>query len=707
MQMTDMAHAAYMVRDADRHESLKEWLCRPGSVLGSPLSEDEFSNKVREIRAALGPENPLFKLIALHIISGFLVFKENRDSWAEDWLKHNIPVPDYLSGLSLEQAGAGKWQAVPVILMGDQEPFLRYFITGLVPGITGPVQWPDWAGRIMAHPSREAVQNAADASLGLKPMPAKHGFYCCPLAVPNKEIQFKGRSLGLSLALGFSSLLDEAPLVQEILATGVIRSDGRVEKVGYLDQKIAGAEKQFKAFLYPSDNFQPQVKNLVRLPVENLDQAWMLTRIYTPGSAGQLSLFLDMLRDPRQFIRNIKAVPATWLEWVSCHGTARSVLENITASPVLFSALTDRLESAVTHSHNQTAQAISDLMSEEKYLTRIQETAPLSAFRWAGLNLCLCNHRGRISQAQSWSETAEYLLDRALAADLRAVTDFFNYRFVARHNRYEFRPELPDRLNRLLEVLERQYSHQCAFGCPVHLTLGAIYGSVCQNFGFCGPAFLPMTKTYAAKARAALGENTVPEYKHEWLRQHNYLTYALLDAGETESAQNTLFAYLDIDQWEQAWPILPDFSQWQHALTARFFADTGAGETYYQWAAEHPGKFLMKEHPWQIWHYNMGRMAIALGQRTEAAIWFRQSLGLCLSQDFGPTVRVMALLPLSRLLSLGLLCKKEITDAAEMIKTAAQKLSREHFRMLNQDGFETVLEKIGNAPERLFPFSYR
>jgi len=60
-------------------------------------------------------------------------------------------------------------------------------------------------------------------------------------------------------------------------------------------------------------------------------------------------------------------------------------------------------------------------------------------------------------------------------------------------------------------LVEERYLTQCAGGCVVDRTLGELYGSICQNFGFCGPRYLSECEDHAQKAMQALGGGDVPE----------------------------------------------------------------------------------------------------------------------------------------------------------------------------------------------------
>jgi len=336
---------------------------------------------------------------------------------------------------------------------------------------------------------------------------------------------------------------------------------------------------------------------------------------------------------------------------------------------------------------------------------------PLSAFRFCTRNLALSNHRGDVSGALKWSKMADSLFDRAMKADINACADYLNNRFISLHNRYVFSPGFPENLKAILGCLEDRYRTQCAGGCVADRVLGELYGSIVQNFGFCGPKYLGDCEKYAELAMAAFGAEEVPELKDDMLRQYSYLVYTYLDAGQTGAARKALFRYLEIKSRYGFRKRLErkELSRWQHAVAARFFSDAEASketDTYFHWGVENEKNIRDMGHPWQLWLYNMGRIAHKLNKLKEAKRLFSESLKLCLSEKSGPTVRVMALLPVACLRHIGHLPGKDFNKTYCIVKTAARGLNRKYFKILFEAEPETVLESVFNSPSTLFPFSY-
>jgi len=240
--------------------------------------------------------------------------------------------------------------------------------------------------------------------------------------------------------------------------------------------------------------------------------------------------------------------------------------------------------------------------------------------------------------------------------------------------------------------------------------MGALYGSITQNYGFCGPGYFHETEKYSALARKAFGEGEIPEHKEKgWLRQLHYLAYAELDAGLPIRAKQTLFRYFEIKTWKELWPSVRRFSEWHHALLARFLAeagDTSIRKKYFDLVFARRQEVLKPQHPRQLWAYNLGRLAQGLGRKEEARELYSESLALSLSREFGPTVHVMALLPLSGLWNLGSLSCVDYEEAEKVIRSAAARLHPEHFRLLHENDLQKVLREVSKKPGKMFPFTY-
>jgi hypothetical protein len=119
------------------------------------------------------------------------------------------------------------------------------------------------------------------------------------------------------------------------------------------------------------------------------------------------------------------------------------------------------------------------------------------------------------------------------------------------------------------------------------------------------------------------------------------------------------------------------FSPWQTALTARYFAGNRAHP-----ARDRILKHLLQRfqsdpgsaHPRQLTAFNLGRMALALEEASTGTALLEQSIELCFSPNAGPTIRVMALLPISFLPDSALPSPQQIHTWEQTICSAAARL---------------------------------
>ena len=721
-ELADVAWLAGRKRFKPLRESLSARLSAPWFAgAPGPLSRD-----YQKARTALAETPELRDLLDRHLLLALLAGDSPTPPWAGAWANAHLPIRSMLAPLDFRAAAAGRWRAVPLLVVVEKIARLRVLVVGVAPkpqsepqSESGPgtrpqaqpgALWPPWAESLLDEAARDALRNAVHAAGRIAPLPPGFHPWFFPLVAPQGAEQFTGRSLGLPAALGLIAAAADRPLSRRMAATGELSANGAVAPVGGMNAKFqaAGREK-FRVLLHPPDDGPERTGNPAAVPAPTLARAWLLADLFTPGRAGELALLSGMLDDPDRFVANVDGLPPEWLDRVRENGDHRAFLAALGDRPERFAAFADRLELAVYANKTRLADAMAALLDEET-LARLAETAPLAAFRWCTAALSLGNHTGRVAEARKWSRRGEALLPRARRADLDRVVDYFNHRLVARHNRYRFSPELPPDLADLLTLLTEQYRLQCAADCPTRMVLGRAWGTIAQNRAFCGPAHLDRTRELTALARRALGEDTVPEHREEWLRQFNYLAYALLDAGPDffEEARSTLFRYLEIDGWNALWLRFSQLSRWRHALIARFLADAGgdAERAAFLAAVEAASPAPRAVFPWPLWCFNVGRVARSRGREAAAQSWFDRSVALCMAAEVGPSVRAMALLPLAALWEMG----RPPTDFRslwEEIRNAAEALDPDHFRRLKTDSPEAVLAEVFETPGRMFPFIYR
>jgi len=709
MSSVDIAHLEFLARH-EKLEHLKGLLCFPCITFWGSLSADAFSERFKNLCSLLVDAPEIQMLLELHLLTEYLLFREKAPDWMSSWLRNNINIHERLTGIGWEQAIASKWYAVPVILVLNAA-YLRHFVVGLISGQTEHPVWPAWADDLMEKSAKQAIGAAAASAGALSLSPDSTTFYCYPLAVANQTIQFKGASIGLPMALGFMKLLTGAPMSNGLVATGTIEETGAILKAGHTDQKIDLARRQgFRVFLYPSLNHSAYgPARIEALPVSSLEEAFMFSCLFAPGRGEDLLLLSNMSKDAQVFANNFDNMDYNWLKWAFQHEKLDEVIHNTLSSMNLFSEFVRKFEKKLESHRLEEAELLSSFMRPDG-LEKTGQIAPLATFKWHMLNMALANHRGKVAEAIEYSGLAHRLLVKARKSDLNVCATYHNHKFITLHNGYHFEPVLPDELQETLDGLKKRYDLKCQDGCTTDRTLGCLYGSIAQNYGFCGPAYLAEVENYSRLSRKAFGDGTVPELKADWLRQLNYMAYAYIDSSLFEKAEKDVFGYLEIENWDVLWPKIPELPEWHHALLARFFADTehhAQQSRYLDRAREHKDSLVEKRHPWQLWTFNLARIAQSEGDEKTAFDLFSKSLGICLSRKAGPTVRVMALLPLSGLWRLGCLAKIDVPATENSVRQAAKELNPEYFSLLDQKDFEKVLQTVWGQPEKLFPFAYR
>lgn len=706
-----LSHLSFLA-DSEEWQALAGLLLKPLefrkcrlAAVDTPI-EDLLLNLDRRL-ADFGELRSLFHIA---LLSAHLRFPEECPPAVVSFLAERDIRDVLLPGISMAGPPPGRWVAAAVLVALGEEAQLRYFVVGEAYGNGRLVRMPPWAEPLLDDSAKEAIFDAAEAAIRLSYMHRPDGFICFPLCIPNRTVQIRGRSLGLPLGMAFAGLLSAEKPARVIAATGDLAPGGTVRKVGGLDPKsvcLTVNPRRFKALLFPAENGAPfSCDGLELLPVATLEDARMFSALYAPGKADRLIQLPAMLKDPQRFVEAFRTLDPAWIRWAVARGKLADVAEQIAVSQDLFEGLLARLEESLKSRDLDLSSAISSLISPSHFQSSAA-AAPKAAFKWCTQNIALANHTGNIAASADWIRMSEPLVLQIQSVEPEAVADHFNHRLVSQHNRYRFSPEVPPQLEKPLAFLENQLAVKKQAGSPVEITLGRLYGTLGQQFAFCGPAYLEAALGYFEKGRSALGEGTVPDLKLEWMRQINYEAFAYLDAGRFEEARQRVCAYLEVTGLREVRPeaVTPELP-WKHNLLARFLVDTmqeGLARQYLSWAGNRSFAPYKPDHPWQLWAFNVGRIAFALGETEGAVASFRMSLDLCLKAK--PTIRVMALLGLSGLARLNALPPSCAEIEAELRLTAAE-LNADHFVDLFQVPFAQLLEQVWADPGRMFPFTY-
>lgn len=673
-------------------------------------SQERFSAQAEKLLTGPVKNSHLPALFALNVISHLLVADNHGRPWESAWALSRLPMAQLLAPLSWQQAVQGRWALAPVLLTADPVG-CRYFVLGCLPEPEpAPALWPAWASNVMDPACRAAISVAAE--LAGKKTTGPCAFFAFPLTAPTEGFSFTGASLGLPLALGF--LMTGAGITPpaDLVASGRLDKSGHVLAVQQRSAKIAcAAEAGYKAVILPANGPAPKVPEAIALlPAAHLDDAWMFARLYAPGRTHELLRLADMLASPDRFVHQVDTVDPLWLDGVRRQGKWDRLLPQVVGHTGRLTLLLDKMAGCLQRGDVNAAQAIGDLIPGRQ-LAPLSGRCPSRALRLCTLKLALADQRDDVGRAIRWAASAETLIAAAAPIDPDGCADFFNSHLANLHHRFAFDPVLPAPLLALIDVLEKRRQALAAAGCWVDKPLAALCGTLVQHFGFCGPSFWPRSLQWAARCRQALGEARVSETREELARLSGWLVPLHLDAGRVEAALDALMIFLGEGCWLQTLDEagLVRLNCWQHVALARFLAETGSKEArgyYMMWAALHHTQWAKPVHPWQLWCWNLGRMALLLDEVETARGYFELSLALCLAPAMRSTVKVMALLPLAGLHASGS-GNSALAAGWQQARKAAAQLNPTHFARVLEQPCETLLAQLWEQPRDLFPFSYR
>lgn len=707
-----LAHLSFLA-DNEAWGAFTGLLCKPlefRNRRSAPLDthSEVLLENIDQRLARFGELRNLFHIV---LLSAYLRFPEECPPAVASFLADRDIRTKWLPEVNLGALPARQWTVAPVVLALGQRAEIRYFVVGLDASASGSVRMPPWAESLLDDTAKHAILDAAQAAVRVCNRHTNAGFRCFPLCLPNESIQIRGRSLGLPLGLAFAGLLAGEKPGRVIAATGDLAADGSVRGVGGLDLKtvcLAANPRRFKALLCPAENGAPGFcEGVEPLPVSNLEEGLTLANLYSPGKASLLIQLPAMLRDPGRFASGCRTLDPAWIRWAGARGKLAGVAEQIAASQGFFQELAAGLEGSLKDWNLDLAQAIASVVPADRF-RKVSSNAPLAAFKWCLLNIAVANHTGDVAGEVEWRSLGDSLIERIQQVDSKIIIDYFNRCLVSEHNRFRFAPQTPPGLEVYLGFLEdRLKKEHDLFGTEVDLVLGGLYGTLGQHYAFCGPEHIRDALRFFGAARRVLGEGTVNDFREEWRRQLNYEAFAYLDSGRFEEARQRVCAYLEVSDLHDVRPEAMALEPpWKHNLLARFLADAseaGLCRQYLLWAERRNFAPPEPEHPWQLWSFNVGRIAFALGNTEAAARSFRNSLGLCIKAM--PTIKVMSLLGLAGLARINAL-PEDLLEIESEVRRAAAELNPDHFADVLKAPFVQVLEQTWRNPGKLFPFSY-
>ncbi len=443
----------------------------------------------------------------------------------------------------------------------------------------------------------------------------------------------------------------------------------------------------------------------------------MLWACYLPEKGHDLLPAIQARYDPSAFASLMDTTPLPLLEFLEkqeqCVSRSIETLIATGNTPAVERLLHTLF--ALEHRPDRPRRRL-DLLLKPLTAERIRQLkshSPVLAARACRLQLSRCRHLGLVQEAGEWERfSSQASLQEALAAadgwEWEAVLQAAENMVQNQHNRFDFSADmqhLPQQ-NDCLDWLEAAFAkRKQQTHAPVNKCLGAYYGTLCQHFGFCGPACLATCRQYAERALEAFGQGHNQDALQDWRRIHSYLVYACLDAADIPAAEEHLRCFLGQERLQDFDP--EQANPYEHAAWVRFHADAGRfpGQTYWKWACAARSS-LPLQHPWQLWHLNLGR--ISDQPELKQAFW-EQSLAVCRMSEHS-TLRAMSLLPLARLWKYRLEDDPVFfqTETGAALHLIQQALCPNHFAdLLQAENWRAVLDLVNAQMARFFPFSYR
>lgn len=624
-------------------------------------------------------------------------------------VKENIQPQEFGLEMDWGTALSIRWEAVQVPLASGGKTGLNTFLLG----------WKKGENRfILAEHTCQGMDSESLQALkrAMKLAGGKHGGeYHCLRTFGTGHSQVSGRSLTLPVYCACVAAAEDWHL-PNILLSGDINEDGTLNPVSLIEEKReAVLNNNYSGLICPLGSDIPENRSYI-IPVSTAKEALLLCKADSPRLRPAVKNFIAQISDPGKSVLELRRLDSNCLDILkqSCQEEVRKTcLDALLYSREDMNALVSELEEELEKPDWSTPriQKIMALMPEAGKLHELVDKCPDIVFRLARVQYMLHNHAGQLDEGDPWAELSKEAAARIAHIEknnfsgLAQSIKFHAGRLVReRHNAFIFKPDIPQDLDPDLRELIKnteQYYLQIKKISPVNRHLGAFWGTLTQNFAFCGPEYIESTREYALRAWEAFGADDGLE---DCRRCISYLYFAHLDASLIDEAyiylkrissdkdletKNNLrrdpFAALALVRW------MNEIASFNHdQLTAIKKAVPG----------------MEIHHPWQLVLYNIARIDPDPREAHKAA---KQGLEFCIGPNVGPPVRAMGLLPLSLLHS-----RKQIYDIEakkyyrKIIRTIYDYLNTTgHFNCILNLPHEKALPNIECNLKRLFPFTYR
>lgn len=609
-------------------------------------------------------------------------------------------------GCSEEELIKAHWCCLPILTCQGVIASITWLLLGQIPGKRGFSFIAD------PQPQASSLEGSGIALAAILPRlkSSDVGFLALMLQDPD-DPPLTGGSLALPLALGMVLLDQGRPWPKDVYASGLVSADGRILAITGEELKYGLVGRKMNMLLYPENGLLENIPDAKVIRCSDLEQAiFALDCLQVGSDPTDVIHFRACLANPRLFLDQFKSLPLGLLNFAAGRGLlGRIGADRHQLLPALAHCLAD------CHDDPDRAAMLSNLFTP-KEISDIACRDAEEAFvvhRWCVARIACANRNGSVSDSHSWIDLAQTLESSVTGEEM---ADCANHGFVTiRFNRYDFRPEPPADFTAYLSIERKRYS----IDHRDNRALGAMYGTIAQNFGFCGPTYRQQFADYIGKAEAAFGR----KYRRESLRLLAYQIYSFMDGTRYQQAGELLNRYLNLPpdgaphQWIdtilQMQRQRTEHTPFQTAIVCRLLAElvrTGQIMPQPDWIQSLatiplPSRF---SHPWQLTAYNLGQLFLTAGLHAQGAALLQRSVEACRSG--GITMVPMALLPLATLndLSPGRVdILTACTEILQKIRTSSL-LHQAHFCPI-VDGMPPAqaLGEVLADPVRYFPFSYR
>jgi hypothetical protein len=610
-----------------------------------------------------------------------------------------------LPGCAEETIVESRWCCLPILTRQGVTASTTWVLLGRVAGQRGC----SFIGDPQPETSSLEAFTLALTAHSNQLQPSDHGYVAVTLQHPD-DPPLTGGSLALPLALGMHLLERGKSWPQGVYASGGLAADGGILAVTGEDLKYRLVAGNMKMLLYPENGLHESIPDVKVVRCGRLDQAaFALDCLLEGPDPEEITHYRACLTNPRRLLNEFKSLPLGLMSLAA----GREILVRIGNErhqllPVLSHCLSDCSDDP------ERAAFFAHLFDVEEIaaIARQDGDEAIAAHRWCVARIACANRNGAVADSRVWIDLAQEL-DQTMG--VRKRVDCANHAFVTtRFNRYEFRPDPPDDFSRYFEIEQQRY----AIDQRANRALGAMYGTLAQNYGFCGFEYQLRFVDCVRKAEAAFGR----EYRPEILRLTAYRIYSLLDGAHYREAVNQLNRYLNlpaegspphwVDSVLHLWRQPTEHTPFQTALVCRLLAELSANarlQPQADWchslARVLPGRL---SHPWQLSAYNLGRLFLAADLHEQGVALLHRSVEACRSG--GITMVPMALLPLAIL--------KEFSPDEAAVDVAAAGIVHQirSSHLLCQSHFQSLVDaatpvealaRIYIDPGRYFPFSYR